>query len=183
MLILLEHLQGFPSFSRPHPLTSGLNADFLCGELWLTICLEGKRRPNFFSHLPLHTVYANPWILGLCLPCWLTGLLQGYRWPGQQENPHTWRLAYMCEGVLYVWFYVSYHGTAAANWRDSTRWSNQEQHKSRPSPSTIHHMAESRERESLEVISVRMWVKFRIAMLWIQFIYLLSAPLPSIGRN
>lgn len=81
--------------------------------------------------------------LDFVLPCWLTSLLQGYRWPCQQDNPHTWHLACMCEGVLCVWVYVSYHETTVANWCELFHWSNQEQHKSHLFPNTIHHMTES----------------------------------------
>lgn len=108
---------------------------------WLTICLE-ESSSQTSSLIALHTHFMQ--ILGLCLPCWLTGLLQGYRWPCQQDNPHTWHLACMCEGVLCVWVYVSYHETTAASWCEFSCSSNREQLKSHPF--SQHHPSRDRKR-------------------------------------
>lgn len=62
--VMTSH-QGFPLFSRPDPLIWSLNADSVVN--FGSQFVEGK--------LPLspspHKLYANLWILGLCLPCWL----------------------------------------------------------------------------------------------------------------
>lgn len=93
MLIFILMKPGIPLIK---PFKLGLSCGF-SPRINLAVCLfRGRPRPNVLSHLSL-----DSFILYIQWSAVLEACLRGRRWPGQQDNPHTWHLACVCQRVRF----------------------------------------------------------------------------------